>query len=414
MEIRSIALITGLSLGLLCACGEPPTDPNPTETLVRASLQPPNAHWLSDYLPRSTHRYGIRTFYWFDEESFQTSLIVGTETVPYLSGPVDATLVGSMEDGDSEVNGISMDGKETWFSVITDGYYLSVDCDLTAYPPDRIVGKVWDGLFLGDSEPAKLVKRDGSECLDAGNYDFSFPLFKIDDITLYGDRLWVPYMPWNTIERRVYRNALVIYDVAKGEPYTELDFWGLEDEMGITLPTAEETGGWDIDGFGVFALHEGLVAQGDFDVGEGELDDFALLVSRVPMASVPVHWATGGGTVDWGQYGRVTYGFAAAVDAGGEAAGTIQFNWRDNDREFHGTIDCLNVLGNRAYASGVATSGDWAGDFFFFGVEDNGEGSTASGPDLLSPIYRREGTPWDCREPYEFGRPWTNGNVQVK
>jgi len=313
-----------------------------------------------------------------------------------------------------EVDGIAMDGKETWFSVITDGYYLSVDCDLTAYPPDRIVGKVWDGLFLGDSEPAKLVKRDGSECLDAGNYDFSFPLFKIDDVTLYGDKLWLPYMPWSTIERRVYRNALVIYDVAKGVPYTGLNFWGLEDEMGITLPTAEETGGWDIDGFGVFALHEGLVAQADFDVGGGELDDLALLVSRVPMASVPVHWATGGGTVDGGAYGRATYGFAAAVDAGGDAAGTIQFKRRDNDRKFLGTIDCLNVLGNRAYASGVATSGDWAGDFFFFGVEDNGEGSTASGPDLLSPIYRRGGTPWDCREAYEFGRPWTNGNVQVK
>jgi hypothetical protein len=366
-------------------------------------------------MPLSTHLQGIRTYYWFDGESWQTSMIVGTETVPYLSGPVDATILRLIEDGDDEEWGFYKDGREMWFTVIADDdYYLSTDCALTAYPPDRVIGKVWDGLLMDDPAPAKLVKRDGSECLDAGYYDFAFPLFKIDDVTLYGDKLWTPYMPWATIERRVYHNALIMYDVAKGSPFQELDFWGLEDDMGITLPTADETGGWAIDGVAIFAFHQGLVAQADFQVGDGELDDFALLVSRVPMASVPVHWATGGGTVDWGEHGRVTYGFAAALDAGGSAAGTLQFNWRDADAKIHGTIDCLNVFGNRAYASGVFTSGRNAGNYFIFGVEDNGEGSAASGPDLLSLIYHWDVAPLDCHEEFDFGKPWTNGNVQVK
>lgn len=365
-------------------------------------------------MPLSTHLQGIRTYYWLDGESWQTGMIVGTETVPYLSGSVNATIFRFTEVGDDEESGAYLDGKEMWWSVIMGDYYLSTDCALTAYPPDRVVGKVWDGLFLDDPAPAKLVKRDGSECLDAGYYDLAFPLFKIDDITLYGDKLWTPYLPWATVERRVYHDALVVYDIAKGAPYTELDFWGLEDEMGITLPTAEETGGWAIDGVAIFGFHQGLVAQADFQVDEGELDDFALLVSRVPMASVPVHWATGGGTVDWGQAGRVTYGFAAAVDAGGKAAGTLQFNWRDAGAKWHGTINCLNVLGNRAYASGAFTSGDVAGDYFIFGVEDNGEGSTANGPDLLSLIYYRDEPPLDCKEGFEFGKPWTHGNVQVR
>ncbi len=156
------------------------------------------------------------------------------------------------------------------------------------------------------------------------------------------------------------------------------------------------------------------MALGEVSTDEGELDDLALLVSEVPTASVPVLWVSGGGTIDWGTAGRVTYGFHATADMAGTAGGMLQFNRRNNDQKWHGTIDCLAVDGNQANASGVFTSGDFEGMYFTFGVEDNGEGAMATGPDRISLVIRKA-TPWDCNDLYPSPfKAWTNGNVQIK
>jgi hypothetical protein len=359
--------------------------------IAQSRIPPPAAPWLSDYFPLNPHQFGIRTYYWYDEEEYFLAMITGTETVPYVSGPIEATKL-LLED---EEIGLHVDGQELWMGVIQGDYYVSQTCAMDAFPFD-VAGKVWDGMFVDlTGLSAVLVNRDGSGCIPLPEND-RITLFKIDDLNIFGKR---------------YANALVLWSLEPGG-FVPMDFDGLEDEWGLTLPTSDEAHGNYVDGFVIFAFHKGLVAMGE--TGDDGLDDLALLVSEVPTISVPLHWATGGGTIDWGNAGRVTYGFNAAVDMAGNAGGVLQFNWRNAGRKWHGAIDCLSVDGNQAYASGTITSGDYEGMYFTFGVEDNGEGVTATGPDRISTIVRRA-TPWDCADlfPSPF-KEWTNGNAQIK
>lgn len=389
-----IVLIVIVLLGPTGACTDDasvgPESYDPVATL--STMPPPNARWMSDYLPLNPHQFGIRTFYWYDEEEFFLAFINGTETVPYASGPVEVTKV-SLE---SDEIGFHVDGRELWWGVMQGGYYVSVDCAMTGYPAIGAFGKVWDGLLVDLSGTAFLVSSDGSECIPLSGDDQLF--FKIDDVDFAGER---------------YENALIAWSL---EPigYQRLDFGGYEDEWGITLPTYEEIGDNAVDGFTVLAFHKGIVALGDVSADEGELEDLALLVSEVPTASVPVVWATGGGTVVWGQSQRVTYGFNATLDMAGNAEGVLQFDWRDGELKWHGKVDCLSLDGNQAYVSGQLTTGNNAGEYFIFSVEDNGEGANATGPDLIS-MVRVRNTPWDCHGPYEAPfKDWTSGNVKIK
>ncbi|UCG84894.1 MAG: hypothetical protein JSW71_13185 [Gemmatimonadota bacterium] len=361
---------------------------------ILQSIAPPrNAHWLSDYFALNPHQFGIRTYYWYDEEEHSVAFISGTETVPYTSGPIEATKL-FLED---EEIGFYLDGRELWWPVIQDDYYVSVDCALTAFP-FPLGGKVWDGMYVDlRGLPAFLVEKDGPGCIAMPEND-RITLFKIDDVNIFGER---------------YNNALILWSL-EPEEYRPLDFGGYEDEWGITLPTREETRGNAVDGFAILGFQKGIVALGETSVDDGELDDLALLVSEVPTASVPVHWASGGGTIVWGGSGRVTYGFNVAADMAGNAGGVLQFNWRDGELKWHGAIDCLSVEGSQAYMSGELTNGQHAGSFFIFSVEDNGEGATATGPDLIS-VVRVRSTPRDCHGPYEAPfKDWTNGNVRIR
>ena len=391
-----ILLFVVVLLGPIMACTDDASvgpERIDSAAVAHSTTPPPNAPWLSDYFPTNPHQFGIRTYYWYDEEDYLVAFINGTETVPYASGPIEATKL-FLEDEDI---GFYVDRRELWLGVIQDEYYVSVDCALTAFP-FPVAGKVWDGMYMDVSGlPAFLVKKDRSECIPMPGND-RLTLFKIDDVNILGER---------------YNNALILWSLEPAA-YQPLDFGGYEDEWGITLPTGAETHGNAVDGFVIFAFRKGLVALGEVSVDEGDLDDLALLVSEVPTASVPVVWATGGGTIIWGGTDRVTYGFNATLDMGGDVRGMLQFNWRDNDSKWHGAIDCLSVDGNQAYASGIFTSGDFAGMYFTFGVRDNGEGATATGPDRISYVIR-SATPWDCHDhdPSIF-KSWTNGNVQIK
>lgn len=385
-----------LVLGSVTQCtNDASVAPEPLESpgIAQSTTPPPDAPWLSDYFPRNPHQFGIRTYYWYDEEEAFVAFISGTETVPYVSGSIEATKL-FLED---EEIGFYVDRRELWLSVIEGDYYVSEDCALTAFPFD-VAGKVWDWMYVDlIGLPAFLVKKDLSECIPLPAND-RLILYKIDDVNILGDR---------------YNNALILWAL-EAEEYQQLDFDGWDEEWGITLPTSDETHGYAVDGFVVFGFRKGLVAMGDVSVDDGELQDLALLVSEVPTASVPVHWASGGGTIDWGTSGRVTYGFNAAVDMAGNAGGALQFNWRDGDRKWHGAIDCLSVDGNQAYMSGELTSGPDAGAFFIFSVEDNGEGANATGPDLIS-VIRVRPTPRNCHGPYQAPfREWTNGDVRIR
>jgi hypothetical protein len=384
-----------LLLGSLTQCmNDVPAGPEHLESpgISQSTTPPPNAPWLSDYFPANPHQFGIRIYYWYDEEDYGVAFISGTETVPYTSGAIEATKLVL----ENEEIGFYVDGKEFWMPVMTDGYYVSVDCALTAYPFD-VAGKVWDGMYVDLlGVPAFLIRKDDpSICIPLPQED-GITLFKIDDVNILGER---------------YNNALILWGL-EPDPYQPLTgFW---EEWGITLPTSVETHGNAVDGFVILGFHKGVVALGETSVESGGLDDLALLVSEVPTASVPVVWASGGGTIVWGGTDRVTYGFSATLDMAGNAGGVLQFNWRDGELKWHGVVDCLSVDGNQAYLSGELTTGEYAGWFFIFSVEDNGVGANATGPDLIS-IVRVRTTPRDCHGPYEAPfKDWTNGDVKLK
>lgn len=85
-----------------------------------------------------------------------------------------------------------------------------------------------------------------------------------------------------------------------------------------------------------------------------------------------------------------TFTFNANTDISGNTTGQTQGNNRNAGVKWHGTLDCLNVVGNVATMSGVITDitpglGDpfLVGNFILFQVIDNGQGQNGP-PDLIS------------------------------
>jgi hypothetical protein len=117
-----------------------------------------------------------------------------------------------------------------------------------------------------------------------------------------------------------------------------------------------------------------------------------------------------------------TFTFNANTDSSGVTTGQTQGNNRNAGVKWHGTLNCLNVVGNVATMSGVVTDitaglGDpfLVGNFIVFQVIDNGEGSNAP-PDLISlTFFFPAGSPNPgCTGFGVFATiPIEHGNVQV-
>ena len=216
-------------------------------TIAQSTTPPPNAPWLSNYFPTNPHQFGIRVYYWYDDEEYGIAYIGGTETVPYASGAIEATKL-FLED---EEIGFYVDRRELWLGVTGDDYYVSADCAMTGFP-FPVAGKVWDGMYVDiRGLPAWLVSKDGSGCVPMPGND-RITLFKIDDVNILGER---------------YNNALILWSLEPGG-FQPLDFGGYEEEWGITLPTAAETRGNAVDGFLIFGFHKGIVALGEVSADE--------------------------------------------------------------------------------------------------------------------------------------------------
>jgi len=139
----------------------------------------------------------------------------------------------------------------------------------------------------------------------------------------------------------------------------------------------------------------------------------------VGAAPPTLHKATGGGIVDLPIPGVMTTAFTAIqVDEQGNAKGQIQFVGHDTGAITHVAVVYLAVEGNNAWIGGVVTdSTAYPVGWGVVGwVQDNGEGSKATGPDKRSYFYLAGSiNPFDART-YGYGDlfDWTNGNVQVK
>ena len=117
-----------------------------------------------------------------------------------------------------------------------------------------------------------------------------------------------------------------------------------------------------------------------------------------------------------------TFTFNANTDSSGVTTGETQAFSRISGTKWHGTLNCLNIVGNVATMSGVVTDitpglADpfLVGNFIVFQVIDNGEGSKAP-PDLISlTFFFPAGSPNPgCTGFGVFATiPVEQGNVQV-
>ena len=148
-----------------------------------------------------------------------------------------------------------------------------------------------------------------------------------------------------------------------------------------------------------------------------------LAISGIALAGPPLHKASGGGTVEWGAANTtVTYGFTAKqVSVSGNATGEAQFQHRDVPPfplRNHADILYLSVnpTTGDAWMGGVITQSNvpqFVGWEIVWRVQDNGEGSKASGPDMTSSVMFAPAIT-ALNQPPLYLIPWTNGNVQVR
>jgi hypothetical protein len=116
-------------------------------------------------------------------------------------------------------------------------------------------------------------------------------------------------------------------------------------------------------------------------LGRASLVVFALSIAALPGAAgagASVDRATGGGQILFSTRGAGNTIAFTARGTSQDASGQVQFldrsagNGQDQER-FHGTVTCIDAMGNAAKIAGVLTNGE---PFNLF-VEDNGEGATA-------------------------------------
>ena len=81
-----------------------------------------------------------------------------------------------------------------------------------------------------------------------------------------------------------------------------------------------------------------------------------------------------------------------ATDDSGAADGQLQVNRRNGDApvKFHGEIECLIVVGNKAYISGFQKNGTAEGTPFELYIEDGGQTSEGKGADSALVWYGAE------------------------
>ena len=140
--------------------------------------------------------------------------------------------------------------------------------------------------------------------------------------------------------------------------------------------------------------------------------------SGVALAQV-VASATGSGQIHVSGELR-TFTFNAHTDSSGVTSGETQAFSRSAGVRWHGSIDCLNIVGNVATMSGVVTDIDpvvppflVVGSHIVFQVIDNGEGSN-SVPDLISLTFFNGTVNLGCTGLGVFATiPVEHGNVQV-
>lgn len=245
---------------------------------VQISEKPIKEYWFSDYMPLIPGLYGIKTYETTvgdeeDEGEQFTSRILGTYTIPYKSGVITGVKIFWGRD-DVELVFIN-DKRNLYFlaAQIEDESesVLSTDCELTSFPPEAIIGKVYDGMIF-EMYPEETwevnITEEPYECkltgpTQSGGTNSGVTLVTIQDVHIYGKR---------------YNNAIIFWELEPYFPFEELNFDGIEQELDLRLPTIEDTQNMAIDDFIIFGRRIGILATGGIGDG-GILDGLDELVS---------------------------------------------------------------------------------------------------------------------------------------
>jgi hypothetical protein len=210
--------------------------------------------WFSDYMPRDPNEYGIKTFEWvYGQAGEYTSRIDGSETVPYLSGPITGT---QMIENNNTLVGTN-DGLNVSF-LASGEWILSTDPNLMAHPTAWTFAGLYDDMII-DQGVWYLVKKDMSEWQAVDNQQL---LIDIQDIT---------------VPEGHHNKAVIFWYLDTAYSFTPLDFHGNESDLGITLPSNSQTASYSVTGFDIFAVNTGVIAHGDIDAATGYLNDLAVL-----------------------------------------------------------------------------------------------------------------------------------------
>jgi hypothetical protein len=130
--------------------------------------------------------------------------------------------------------------------------------------------------------------------------------------------------------------------------------------------------------------------------------------------AAPDDFVTGAGQVDFGTLGTVRFsGHGTPTDA----HGMMRIDIPGLTGEVEGSIDCVNVQGNRANISGALAEppvGLPTVEYFVLSVIDRGPPSANDPmPDALGGVFSF--APEDCATfPLSAGAPFTRGNATVK
>jgi hypothetical protein len=123
--------------------------------------------------------------------------------------------------------------------------------------------------------------------------------------------------------------------------------------------------------------------------------------------------ATGGGSAQF-----FHFGFTAQRHLNGNVAGTVTGNAEvifvaPNPGTLHVDVNCLEIVGNDAYVSGVLTYAAFGlakGTEMLFGVEDNVGGSK---PELISDIYYWPTPAFTCHNFHAKPHFAVQGNIEL-
>ena len=115
-----------------------------------------------------------------------------------------------------------------------------------------------------------------------------------------------------------------------------------------------------------------------------------------------------------------TFSFTAVTKSNGSVTGEVELKSRASGVIIHVEINCLTVVGNKAYMSGVvrhANNSMFVGHTSVFRVIDNGAGDKAPRDELSLLTTFVTGPPEDCNGPFVQSlatQPIEAGDIQVK